>query len=365
MVVQVPVRHRRAVDDHCLVEQAGVALHRLIQLPEEVRELPRLEGVDAGEVKNRLLVASVMRGRVEGLVDAALGIDPRRRVPSRLEREYARDVRREGQNLDVEHELHVLGEGVRDSGRRFRQLARLPAGVAVLDALDSPLQLADVLQVPVEPLLVVLGQRSPEIRDFAGDPVENAPVRAPARGALLGRASGAEEHLERHPRVADHGERLGRRGPADGVGIDARVAVRAASRLVHVLDAELHRRDRRILSEALRVHLVHGGAGEHVRAPCLPGMGLGEEDGARAEVVAADLVGHSRLGHPHVGVADDGETVAVGLEWKQRTGGEVEVAARRLGGPQVLGGAPLVAARGSVHHLDGHQPGGGLGRRAP
>lgn len=79
---------------------------------------------------------------------------------------------------------------------------------------------------------------------------------------------------------------------------------------------------------------------------------LGEEGGAGAEVVAADLGGIESLGVPHVGVADDGEVLPVGLEGLERGGREIEVAADRGRGPQVLLDADGGAARRAVDHLD-------------
>ena len=64
-----------------------------------------------------------------------------------------------------------------------------------------------------------------------------------------------------------------------------------------------------------------------------------------------------RFGLPHVGVADDGQVVAVGFERAQRVvRHEREVAAGRLGREQVLGRAPVVAAGEAVHLLDADQP---------
>ena len=189
------------------------------------------------------------------------------------------------------------------------------------------------------------------------------------RGALLRGAAHPEELLEGDPRRAGDGERLGRRRPTDRVGVDAGVAVGAAARLVDVLDAELHRRQRRVLPEALRVELVQRRARADVRALGLLRMRLGQEDGAGPEVVAADLGGRKRLGHPDVGVADDGQVLAVRLQRAERARAQIEVAACRGRSPQVLRAAPGVGAGGAVHHLHADQTNriefGPGGRRYP
>ena len=68
-----------------------------------------------------------------------------------------------------------------------------------------------------------------------------------------GDAAGAEHQFEHHARVAHHRQRLGRGGPADRVGVDARVAIGAAAGLVDRFDAELHGGNRRV--EAVDVHV--------------------------------------------------------------------------------------------------------------
>ena len=65
-----------------------------------------------------------------------------------------------------------------------------------------------------------------------------------------GRGADAEQLIEHDARIAHHRQRLRRRRPADRVGVGARVAVGAAAGLVDVLDAQLHRRDRRVLAVA-------------------------------------------------------------------------------------------------------------------
>ena len=207
---------------------------------------------------------------------------------------------------------------VNESGtpdRRAGQLTLLAAAVAGLDRLDAALDLADVVEVADR------GGSGRWCRARCGRSATSPAIQSrmlrrvcAALGAILGRRARAEQHVEGHPRVADHRQRLVGRRPADRVGVGARVVVGAAAGLVEVLDAELHRRQRGRLAEALGVHLVHRRAAPDVGALRLLGVRLGQEHRARAEVIAADLRQRERLGHAHVGVADDGQVVAVGLE---------------------------------------------------
>ena len=250
----------------------------------------------------------------------------------------------------------MLGERVGDAARGVGQLARLGAVVAALDHPDAALDLADVVEVAVQAPAVDGAELLADLRHVAQDPVEDAAPGRPPLGPLLRRAAGPEQHLERHPRVADHRQRLARRRPADRVGVGARVVVGAAARLVQVLDAELERRHRRRLAEAPRVELVERRPDEQVGALRLLRVGLGEEDGRRPEVVAADLRRAERLGHAHVGVADDAQVVAEGLERLQRAlVRQLEVGADRGRREQVAARPPLVAAGQPVDLLDADQ----------
>jgi hypothetical protein len=85
---------------------------------------------------------------------------------------------------------------------------------------------------------------------------------------------------------------------------------------------------------------------------------LREEDRARTEVVTADFRQVERFRHAHVGVADDGHVVAVGLDRRQRVvGHECEISAGLLRREQVFRGAPVVTARQTVDFLHAHESG--------
>jgi hypothetical protein len=131
----------------------------------------------------------------------------------------------------------------------------------------------------------------------------------------------------------------------------------AAAGLVEVLDAELHRRERRRLAELLRVHLIERRAGPDVGALRLLRMRLREEDRARPEVVAADFRRGECFGHLHVGVRHDRHVVAIRLERRHRVVRHHRVVAARLfRRPQVLACAEHVAAGLAVDFLDADQP---------
>ena len=299
----------------------------------------------------------MVRGRVERLVRGAFREHAVLGVATGLERDDAGHVRLKRQQLHVEHQLHVLGERIGDTGRSVGQLPGLAASVVRFDPLDPALELAHVVQVPIETRPVAAPQLPAHALDLATNPVEDAAAGLPSRRPIFGRAARSKQHVEGDPRVADHRQGFVRRRPADRVGVRTRVVVGAASRLIQVLDAELHRRHGCALAEALRVHLIHRRPRPEVGAVGLLRVRLRQEDGARTEVVSADFRQRDGLRHPHVGVADDREVVAIGLERAQWVvGDQREVAAGGLGCEEVLARAELVAAGQAVHLLDADEP---------
>ena len=187
-------------------------------------------------------------------------------------------------------------------------------------------------------------------------PVQKALVLAPAAGACLRRRADAEELIEHRARIADHRQRLFRRSPADRVGVGARVAVEAAARLVDALDAQLHRRDRRVLAPGLRVNLIERRAGVHVRALCLVRVRLREEHGRRSEMISADLRRGERLRVAAVRVADDGEVVAPRLERGHGGGRQIERGPGVGRRPQVLLRAERRGSCNAVDHFHRDEP---------
>ena len=207
VVVHVRVAHRRSVDHQRVVEQVVLAVRRVLQLLQEVRNHADVIAVDLHEVGDALLALAVVRGGVERAADAALGIDARRTVAAHLEREDARRVRRERQHLQVEHQLDVLGEIIRHADRRVRQLAHFAAAVARFDVLDAALDLADLGRDTGRGAARSTAPRSLlQPRHFRADPVEDALVGA----AALRRARPAW----RRRRTASRTPRAGRESSA-------------------------------------------------------------------------------------------------------------------------------------------------------
>ena len=104
-----------------------------------------------------------------GWFDPLSGNDAVLRVAAGLERDDARHVGLQREHLQVEHQLHVLGERVGHAGRRVGQRARFAAAVVRFDRLDAALDLAHVVQVAVEARLVADAEFLLHIGDFVRD----------------------------------------------------------------------------------------------------------------------------------------------------------------------------------------------------
>ena len=170
--------------------------------------------------------------------------------------------------------------------------------------------------------------------------VEDAGVLLAALEPLLGARAVAEQALEHDARVHLRRQRQRGRGPRDRVGVGAAVAPVAVAEVPGVLDAELNRRQDRVLAVLLRDHLVDGHA--EVRADRVAPRARPRQQHCAARVIAARLlVGGHRF--RHVEAADEHHAIAERLE---RLGDE-----RELEVPAFLGRAP-VAGRGAVRVPD-------------
>ena len=265
MVVNVAVGHRRAVHDRRVVEHRAVAFLRLFELLQEVRQHRHVIAVDLIELENRRLASTMVRRGVEALVRARLRERAARGVATGLEREHARHVRLERQHLNVEHQLHVLFERIGHTGRCFRQQALVAAGILRFDLLDATLELTHVLEVLVHATTVSGAEFALERRHLTDHPVENAAVVLATGRAVGVVRAGAEQQIEGSAGIPDHRQRFSGRGPADRVGVGAGVVVVAAAGLIEILDAQLHRRDRRVLSDLTGHDLVERRAHVQIR----------------------------------------------------------------------------------------------------
>ena len=177
---------------------------------------------------------------------------------------------------------------------------------AIEDGLDAPLDLADVVEIAVDADAVGGGQPSLQRDRLLANRIENAAVLALAREALLGRAAVAKELFEHRLRAVFHRQRHRRRAPGNRVEVGAAVAGAAAQ--AGFFDAQLERRQRRVLADVLGGDLIHRHADTH---GVFLRTAAAEEDGRRARVLGAGVGAGGAGVHE---VADHGHVIAILLE---------------------------------------------------
>ena len=183
---------------------------------------------------------------------------------------------------------------------------------------------------------------------FLDERIEDAAIVLDAREARRLRrvVAVAEQPLEHRARLVLHRQRRRRVAPRQRVGVGAAVAGLArADQLVRV-EAQLERRQLRVLAERLRGDLVHRHAGADVGAFGLLRVHAGEERRRGAHVIAGALaVGRKRRLVRQAG--DDEQPVA---ERRERLEDRRQLEARAVGRRR-----PLLHLD-AVRHVDDRQP---------
>ena len=200
--------------------------------------------VDLRVVGDVLRLVAVMRRAVPAAGEPRLREAGAAQVAAEHERDRPRDVALERQRHQVVHQPEVDVLALRQPERHVG--CRLLHRVVHRD-LDAALELADVVDVGVDARLVAGAEIGLERAELTDDRVEDAGVALPVAPPLLGAGAVAEQPLEHHARVDLRRQRLRRRRPRDRVGVGAAVAPVAVAEVAGVLDAELQRRQDRVL----------------------------------------------------------------------------------------------------------------------
>src|SRR5262245_41383316 len=128
-----------------------------------------------------------MMGRaVKSAAIAAVGIAGGAQVFRVHERADARHLTLVGERQQVEHQFNMVLERFRRSYRRFRNILISAAlRIAIEHSLDSPLDLANVVEVSVEPHSIGWRQSLLKSNRLFDDGIQNTAVFALPREALL------------------------------------------------------------------------------------------------------------------------------------------------------------------------------------
>ena len=301
VVVHVRVAHAAAVQVERMVQQRAVAVRRRGQLLQEVAEQRDVVLVDLGDHGELRRIVPVVRRRVVRIRHADLGVRPVARLAGELERDDAGHVALQRQELQVEHQLRVVGVGGRHADRaveiRQRVVHRLRLG-----PLDAALHLAHGVEILADPGAVGGAELPLQAGDVLAHPVEQARP-APQGGApVRGAAPFAEQALEDDARVRLGRQRGRGRRPRQVVLVDAGVAVVALPHHVHQVHRQLQRRQARLLPDLPRRDLID-------RRPQVVVAALGPLRGGRAQERGVRGGVRARIGVPQLQVGQDGELV--------------------------------------------------------
>src|SRR5262245_46432531 len=159
-----------------------------------------MERVDLRNFGDLLRVVAVMARRMVRIRYADLRIRTIVVLTRKLEADHTRDIPLKGQNLQVVHELGMVGERGRNSHGPV-EVGRFVIRYRFLAALDFTFHLTNALEILIQPGVIGSAYLSFDPRDAPGQGVQQALTIA-QRCAALGRiAALAEQTLEDDARV--------------------------------------------------------------------------------------------------------------------------------------------------------------------
>ena len=352
--MRIAVRDARAIEDRGVIEQRSITVLRLPQPLEVLAEELGVVRVDFRHALDQRWVVAMMRERVVRFRHADLRVRPCALLLADHERDDAREVRLERQQLQVEHECQVIFE----HGRHALWLVhkRQLEVVLLFSTLDATFDVANRLGVLLEATLILRSEITAKARQLLVDRVENAAMlmQPCLTRTALGAAAVAEQFLEDRPRVVFH--RQGLRGalPRNRVRVGAAQDARARTGVRRHVHRQLERRHLRLLPELLRQDLVHRDIGKDLDLVPTAARRAGQEGprGAGVNVVPVRLQAR-----------DDDHLVSVRLQ-RLEDGRQDKVLAHALRRPERHGHAVgdveglkamcRLAGRNRAHRERGH-----------
>ena len=171
-----------------------------------------MERVDLRDLRDFLWIVAVMTRWMVRVRHADLRIRAIAELARELERDDARDVCLERQNLQIEHQLCVIGEQGGDAHRPI-QVGHHVVDRRCLGMLDLPLDLANAVEILIDANTIRYAHALLQPRDISAERIEQARTTPQRRAARVRVAALAEEALEDDPRMRFGGERGRRRRP--------------------------------------------------------------------------------------------------------------------------------------------------------
>src|SRR5215831_9120969 len=129
--------------------------------------------VDLGDLCYFHRIVAVVTDWMVRVRDADIRIDAIALLARELERDDARDVRLKGENLEVEHELRVVGER-RGHAYRPLDIGRLVVRHRFLTALDLTLHPTYAVEILIKPCTIGNAHALPDPGDVRSERIQQA-----------------------------------------------------------------------------------------------------------------------------------------------------------------------------------------------
>jgi hypothetical protein len=199
---------------------------------------PSPSGVDFRHQRDLGRIVAVMGQRMVCVRHTDLGIHAGILFLPEHEGDHSGQIRPQRQQLQLEHQAHVLFER---GGRPLRLIGERQLHIALLfGPLNPPLDVPDRFGVIVDLAPIVRPQPSPEIGQPFGHRIENAPLLFESSEPRRRRRAGvAEQALEHRTRVVLHRQRHRRCAPGDRVRVGAAQAARALAGIARSVRGQL------------------------------------------------------------------------------------------------------------------------------
>src|SRR5882672_1956986 len=127
--------------------------------------------IDLCDLRHLYRIVAVMTGGMVRVRDADLRIRAIALLARELECDDSRDIRLKGQNLQVEHELRVVGEHRGDPYRPI-EVGQLVVLYRLLGAIDLTLHLTNAVEILIQAHAIGSAHALLEPRDVPGERIE-------------------------------------------------------------------------------------------------------------------------------------------------------------------------------------------------